>query len=56
MQTTGLKRNIIDKYYTKPSIAKHCCDIFKQYVKINPEIDVIIESIRAKIESTLITH
>jgi predicted RNA methylase len=43
MQTTGLKRDTIDKYYTKSSVAKQCCDIFKQYVKINPEIDVIIE-------------
>lgn len=43
MQTTGLKRDTIDKYYTKSSIAKQCCDIFKEHVKINPEIDVIVE-------------
>lgn len=43
MQTTGLKRDTIDKYYTKSGVAKQCCDILKKHVNINPEIDVIIE-------------
>jgi hypothetical protein len=43
MQSTGLNRDIIDKFYTKPSIAKKCCEEFSKYIKIDTEIDIIIE-------------
>lgn len=43
MQTTGLDRNIIDKFYTKPTVSKKCCDIIKQIIDINYENDIIIE-------------
>lgn len=33
-QTTGLKRNPIDKYYTAPVIVKQCLEYVKQYVSI----------------------
>ena len=29
-QITGLKRNTIDKYYTKKNIAKECANIIKK--------------------------
>jgi hypothetical protein len=43
MQTTGLKRDTIDKFYTKPSVAIQCCQIIQQYITFNPDIDIIIE-------------
>lgn len=43
MQTTGLDRNTIDKFYTKPNVCKKCCDIIKQIIDINYENDIIIE-------------
>jgi predicted RNA methylase len=43
MQTSGLKRDIIDKFYTKPTVSKECCDIIKQFININNEKDIIIE-------------
>jgi hypothetical protein len=43
MQTTGLNREIIDKFYTKPSVANYCCQIIQNYITINPDIDLIIE-------------
>ena len=43
MKSTGLNRDTIDKFYTKPSISKKCCEYFKQIIQINPEIDIIIE-------------
>lgn len=33
----------LEKYYTQTYIAELCCDIFKQYIKINPDKDIIIE-------------
>jgi len=41
-QKKGLKRNIIDKYYTKDIVVKHCLNIFKKYIQINTD-DLIIE-------------
>ena len=38
----GLKRNTIDKYYTKQSVAKECIETVKKYISIQPD-DVIIE-------------
>jgi predicted RNA methylase len=43
MKTTGLNRDTIDKFYTSPMLAAKCCELFKEHVKINTEIDVIIE-------------
>lgn len=42
MQTTGLKRNIIDKYYTKSEVAEECVELFKKYVNVGSD-DAIIE-------------
>ena len=33
-QTKGLKRNTIDKFYTKPEIANYFIDIIKKNFKI----------------------
>ena len=41
-QTTGLRRNTIDKYYTKPPIANMCVDYIRQHVTIGPD-DIVIE-------------
>jgi hypothetical protein len=41
-QVTGLKRNTIDKYYTKPDIAEQCLSAFKNAVTLGPN-DYIIE-------------
>lgn len=41
-QTIGLKRNTIDKYYTKINIVKNCIDNIKSNVIIN-KLDTIIE-------------
>ena len=43
MQTSGLNRDIIDKFYTKPTVSKECCDIIKQFININNSNDIIIE-------------
>jgi len=42
IQTTGLIRNTIDKFYTKDCIVNCCLDLVKKYVKINNN-DLIIE-------------
>lgn len=42
MTTTGLKRNIIDKYYTKPEIAKKCVGQFNEFISPTTA-DIIIE-------------
>jgi len=39
---TGLKRNTIDKFYTKPEIVTKCLEEFKK-LKINNVTDVVIE-------------
>ncbi len=41
-QDKGLKRNTIDKYYTKPIIVEECIKLVKKYVNIS-ENDLIIE-------------
>lgn len=41
-QTTGLKRNTTDKYYTKSHIAKHCINLVEQHIDINHD-DICIE-------------
>ena len=41
-QTVGLKRNTIDKYYTKPAIAEQCLSAFNNAVTLAPN-DYIIE-------------
>lgn len=41
-QEKGLKRNTIDKYYTKPTIAKQCTELVKKYIDISDN-DLIIE-------------
>jgi predicted RNA methylase len=42
MEDTGLNRNTIDKFYTKPEIAKLCINNFKNHIKPKKE-DIIIE-------------
>lgn len=41
-QTKGLKRNTIDKYYTKDTIVDSCLNSIKNYININSD-DLIIE-------------
>jgi predicted RNA methylase len=41
-QEKGLKRNIIDKYYTKPDVVKQCIELVKKYINIL-DTDLIIE-------------
>jgi len=41
-QSKGLKRNTIDKYYTKGIVVEQCLNIFKEYIMLNPE-DLIVE-------------
>jgi len=42
VQNKGLKRNAIDKFYTKPSVVNQCIKNVKKYIKID-EDDIIIE-------------
>jgi predicted RNA methylase len=42
MQTKGLKRDTIDKYYTKPCVVEKCIISVKQYINISCN-DLIIE-------------
>ena len=41
-QKKGLKRNTIDKYYTKETVVELCLNLFKTHIEIN-ENDLIIE-------------
>lgn len=41
-QQVGLKRNTIDKFYTKQEVVSVCLNYFKQFVNVN-EADLIIE-------------
>jgi hypothetical protein len=41
-QSKGLKRNTIDKYYTKSSIVEQCIELVKKYINIYHD-DLIIE-------------
>jgi predicted RNA methylase len=43
MQTTGLKRDPIDKFYTSSSVAKECITDITQHLHIDIEKDIIIE-------------
>lgn len=43
MQTTGLNRDTIDKFYTKKGVTTNCCKQVQHFLKINHDIDVIIE-------------
>jgi hypothetical protein len=42
MQTKGLKRNTVDKFYTKPTIVELCIKYLKQHIPMN-NTDLIIE-------------
>lgn len=42
IQEKGLKRNTIDKYYTKSEVVNQCIDLVKQYISISKD-DLIIE-------------
>ena len=41
-QTTGLSRNTIDKYYTKPEVVELCLKFVRQYIQVDAT-DLIIE-------------
>lgn len=41
-QTKGLKRNTIDKYYTKDNVVELCLNLVKKHIQITPE-DLIVE-------------
>jgi hypothetical protein len=41
-QTKGLKRNIIDKFYTKDIVVEFCLNFVKKYIQINTN-DLILE-------------
>ena len=41
-QKKGLKRNTIDKFYTKPNVVKECIQIIKNNINILGD-DLIIE-------------
>ena len=43
MQNTGLKRNTVDKYYTKNDVVKECAHLIKTHIYIDRENDLIIE-------------
>ncbi len=43
-QKKGLKRNTIDKYYTKDAIVNLCINYIKQNIEINLTDDLVIES------------
>jgi hypothetical protein len=42
-QTSGLKRNTVDKFYTKQSVVDECCNKMKDFVTIDKDADYIIE-------------
>jgi hypothetical protein len=43
MQTTGLNRDTIDKFYTKTRVVDKCIQSVKQFIDINYANDVVIE-------------
>jgi len=43
VQTTGLTRNPIDKYYTKESVVELCVSHIKRHLKIKKLSDIIVE-------------
>jgi hypothetical protein len=42
-QTTGLRRNTIDKYYTKPAAVDFCIQLVTQHIPIQKSNDIFIE-------------
>lgn len=42
-QNTGLKRNILDKFYTKEEIVKDIMNIHEKYINIDKKNDLILE-------------
>ena len=42
MNATGLHRNALDKFYTKPDIVRQCIEMVSQYIQIRPA-DLLIE-------------
>lgn len=40
---TGLKRDTIDKFYTKPTVALECIKSLATHINIEKEIDIVIE-------------
>ena len=42
-QTSGLKRNPIDKFYTKNAVVKMCYALIKHHLNIDADKDLIIE-------------
>ena len=42
-QDKGLKRDIIDKFYTKPEITEYCYNIIKHNLEIDYDSDIVIE-------------
>jgi predicted RNA methylase len=43
IQTKGLQRNTIDKYYTNPTVVNSCIQWVTQHISINQTTDLIIE-------------
>jgi len=43
VQTKGLRRNTIDKYYTKPAVAERCLALLRQHIAVDAEADTVIE-------------
>lgn len=43
IQTKGLRRNTIDKYYTNPTVVQQCIQYVKMHVQIDSTNDFIIE-------------
>ena len=41
-QTVGLKRNTVDKYYTKKNVVEYCLELFKKHIIVNNN-DIVIE-------------
>jgi hypothetical protein len=42
-QTKGLKRDTVDKFYTKSSIVKECCLNIQKFLNVGKSTDIIIE-------------
>ena len=42
LQKTGLKRNLLEQFYTKTEVAKRLCSVFEQKINIDDH-DLIIE-------------
>ena len=42
-QTKGLKRDVVDKFYTKSAIVKECCLNIQKFLNVGKSTDIIIE-------------